>query len=150
MCSQFFKRKTKRPFSCFTLFFFNFCEQVICFLSNHPLNIICTYIFFPAQAGAKKVYAVEASTKIANLAEEAFWENNCDDIIEQKIGKIEGCWTFQPRICQLRASTMDFSTMNSSTMRSSTINSSTMKLSTFWLQGKSTLNPGLFNPKLQP
>jgi len=44
---------------------------------------------FAAQAGAKKVYAVEASTKIAKLAEEAFWENNFDDIIEQKIGKIE-------------------------------------------------------------
>ena len=58
------------------------------------------YIFFPAQAGAKKVYAVEASTKIAKLAEEAFWENNFDDIIEQKFGKIEGCRTFQPRICQ--------------------------------------------------
>ena len=67
--------------------------------------------FFQAQAGAKKVYAVEASTKIAKLAEEAFWENNFDDIIEQKIGKIEGCWTFQPRICQLQASTMDFSTI---------------------------------------
>ena len=50
--------------------------------------------FFPAQAGAKKVYAVEASTKIAKLAEEAFWENNFDEIIEQKIGKIEGCRTF--------------------------------------------------------
>merc|ERR1719431_1129304 len=44
---------------------------------------------FAAQAGAKKVYAVEGSKKIGELAEEAFWENQLDDIIEIKIGKIE-------------------------------------------------------------
>ena len=44
-------------------------------------------IFVSAQAGAKKVYAVEASEKIGELAKVAFWENELDDVIETKIGK---------------------------------------------------------------
>ena len=44
---------------------------------------------FAAQAGAKKVYAVEASKEVSKLADEAFFANEMEDIIESRNGKIE-------------------------------------------------------------
>merc|ERR1711962_574595 len=47
---------------------------------------------FAAQAGAKKVYAVEASEKIGELAKVAFWENELDVEIDDKIDIIVSEW----------------------------------------------------------